>query len=394
MAVNVKRKLVLSVLLTLCVAVSVVAQVEVDMENHTQHGSTVTLPKLSGLSNTFVQDRINQAIYQEGGYQVMLANLAASTADGGGAVQANAFVQVLEGREGQDVLAVRLDASGRVGPGRPTHKVKALLFRLSTGEPVTAEDVFASTDEAERVIRALIEEQISPHVSTYLDSDMYFPLPFDNLLLDDTGITLYYDAQQFSTLSGKAGSLHFHYHEVLPLLQLEEGSVLFNLQVVDNLAPSATTAQAIAADAAAGKLPGIPITLGDNVQQTLARYPKASDSMSFPGGAKYQLEDDVFRGSAIVVDAGVVSGIISQRVNLYGLIIGQAGVQDVVAVLGPSLASMQLDAPTAERYGLPEGTLEDYHFEQHILRLLFDDAGTLQALWLSRQTGERTGNNH
>lgn len=362
------------------------AQVEITIEKHEQYGSYVLVPKLTGMLNTFVQDRINQSIMADGGYETLLSNLSAATSDGGGALQSDVQAAILPGRDGQDVLSVRIESSGRIGPGRPSHGVRSLMYRLTTGEPVTAADIFVDVEQAEAGIADIIQEHITDDVSSYLNADAYLPLPLDNMLLDEQGVTLYYDAQQLSLLSGRAGSLHLHYDEVAPLLNITEDSLLWQLQVNEKLAPNEKTADSIRESVLQARLPGLPVILGDSAEETLMMFPKASDSMSFPGGLRYQLEDDRFRGSAIIVDGGKVTGIITQRMNLFGLIIGKATKGDVTAVLGPETASLPLEGNLAERYHLPAGTLVDYQYESMVLRLLYGVDNVLQAIWLSSAT--------
>lgn len=378
-----KAHIMLSVLLVLCFLLPVHAEVTVAYERREQHGAVVIIPELSGMVNTFVQDRINQAIFDRGDYAVLLANLAAVTAQGGGAVNADAQAYILPGQEGQDVLAVRMEATGKVGPGRPSHRVRGLMVQLSTGEEVTAEDIFLDLSQAEEAIAGIVEQEITSDISAYLNPDAFFPLPMDNMLLDATGISLFYEADQLSLLSGRSGSLHLHYDEVLPLLNMQEGSVLWQLNTAAKVKPGEATAASIEEDAVAGRLPGIPVTLGQSAQDVFNGFPRASDSMSFPGALRYQLEDDRFRGTYIIMDAGSVTGIITRRMNLHGLILGQASGAEVQNTLGEPFSALFLDAPAAEQYGLPTGVLKEYRYDARVLRMLFDEADILAALWLS-----------
>ena len=80
---------------------------------------------------------------------------------------------------------------------------------------------------------------------------------------------------------------------------------------------------------------------------------------------------------------GAVIGLVSQRMNLPGLVTGKATWEDVEGVLGPSAAALEMDEATAERFALPAGTLDDYLYEDYRLRLLFDHQQVLRAIWLA-----------
>ena len=80
-----------------------------------------------------------------------------------------------------------------------------------------------------------------------------------------------------------------------------------------------------------GKLPHVPVTLGDRMTDVVDRYRLLRTPDEFPGGRYYVLEDPAFREILVISDAiqsgygaSVVEGVQMRRGDLCGLLIGQA----------------------------------------------------------------------
>lgn len=359
-------------------------QADIIIEDVTQRQgeSFVSYPQLSGMPNTFVQDSINRAIVADGGIPGYLAALPAMTDPAATGLTVQSQAQVLPTSTG-GLLAVRLDAQGRIGPGRPGHAVVPLMYSLTTGQRVTAADLFADPAMAAVELEAMIARDIEPDVSAYLSADALYPLPMDRLLVDETGITFYYDQAQYTTLSGRSGAVHFLYHELRPLLRMGEGSLLGDILQSMPRAPLAEAAEAIGRAVHAGRLPGLMVALGDSLEEALAAHPLLMDPEAFPAGEKYQPEDAHWRGSVLIASAGQVTGIMSHRMNLYGLITGEATQSLVEQALGQPTASLPLDEQAAVSYNMIPGKLDRYDMQGRILSFNYDSSGTLQTIWLS-----------
>lgn len=359
------------------------AELSIDYVKEESGASSVTRPVIEGMPNTFVQDTINRAIEVDGQYERYAQTLQAIGATSASGLQVRSHA-VLLGAQGKEILAIRIEVDGRVDGGRPTSYVQALMYDTTNGLPVTYQDIFADANDISDRMQESFEEALSSDSTGYLDPGAFFPLPTGNLLLDDWGITFFYDPEQFTLLSGRAGSLYLHYDEIAAFLNMQEGSLLERLGIKERLQPGPSTRDQIGNSVAMGELPGIPLTLGISAEEMLGQYPKAMDSESFPGGAKYQLEDDRFRGTQVIVSDGLLTGLISSRVNLYGLITGQTRLLQAQEVLGEAAAILPMDASLAALYGLPMGTLHDYAFGEGVLRLCFDEQGMMYSVWISR----------
>lgn len=224
-----------------------------------------------------------------------------------------------------------------------------------------------------------------PEISSYGDASGLLPIPLNAFLLDEAGISFYYAPDQLTLLSGKSGAVNFHYDELAPWLKLGEDDVLAQIAVPQLLSAGPLTEESIAEYLSQGRLPGIPVQLGDELGTVLEDYPLLMDSEGFPGGSKYLLEDARFRGTALIEEAGnsgKIAGILSQRVNLSGIITGKTQRDEVLSLLGQPASTLALDDNTAASYGLLAGQMDSYAQAGHALEMIYDQAGLLQAVWL------------
>lgn len=344
--------------------------------------SFVSMPLLIGMDNSFLQDSINKAIEEKGGFPFFLAALRALSDDGQTGIRAESQAVILGGPGG--ILSVRVDASGRVGPGRPGHSLTPMMFHLASGEAVTADEIFSDRAAAQEALEAFIDAQLAPEMSSYLDAHALLPLPMDRMLLDEAGISFLYEGEQLSLLSGWPASLHFSYGEAADLLDLGEGSVLRSAGAMEALTLCQHSKERIAALVAEGRLPGIPVALGQPMEEIRERYPLLADPDGFPGGTRIHPEDGRFRGVTLTSADGeeALGGIISARLAFAGLVTGRTERQEALDTLGEPLSSLALDERAAEPYGLEAGTLDSYVFGGNELLLSWDSGGRLSAVWI------------
>lgn len=345
--------------------------------------SSISWPMVEGLLDPTVQQAIQLALDERGGlaqYQALLQGMAD--------VQATPLVVVSEANllpaEQPLVLAVRIAASGRIGPGRPGHRVTAMAYELATGKALGMEDLFTDPALAQEQMELMIEQQVMPELSDYLDASGLLPVPTDNYYLNESGMTFYYPTEQMTFLSGQPASVSFLYSELTPWLKVEEGSALASL-VNHATKLDQVGAKGLLALAAQGQLPGIPVKLHDDTAQVLAAFPPMADADAFPGGEKYLPEEGRFRDTALIVSTSEPSriiGILSRRTNVFGLVTGLTVRADATALYGQPLASLPMDADLASLYGLQPGMLDVYGTGEHELVFCYNDTGILQALWL------------
>ncbi len=374
---------VLPAVLALVFCLSAAAQVSVEFAREEAGESYVQIPSLSGMDNVFVQDSVNAQIREAA--QAHLNTLLLLASGTPGSLETTASAVILPSRDGHDLLSVLLNAQGRMPSGRTGQSHIPLMFDLANGQKVSHEALFADAAEAVEAIESDTAEAFADSLSNYLNIEDLFPFPLDRVLITETGLSFYYPDNSLTWLSGRSASIHYLYHELEPLLDLGEGSLLFNLGVRERLAVQPDTPALIAQAAAEGCLPGLDARLDDPVSDLVQRHSLLYDPEGFPEGEKYQLEDDRYRGTVLIArDGGLLSGILSRRMNLYGLITGRTGRDEALNVLGSPASAVTLDSIAGDTYGLPAGELVAYAFGENELRLFFDSDGLLHAVWLYR----------
>lgn len=375
-----------ALLLSLCLLMQPIAAVKADDVNIAytvlETGSSfIQIPMITGVEDSEVQESINTAMFVDGGFPAYEAIFNSLTDPNETGIQLRAEAKILGEFSDSGLLTVKIEASGRIGPGRPGHRVKALLYDLASGERISAGDLFKDIEQTQTALNELVGEEIEPWMSDYLTPDELYPIPLDNLLLDEAGITFYYDQSRFNTLSNRSGAVNFHYDELLDLLNMDEGSVLNKIGL---MTAAEDTRFAVQAAVSLGTLPGLPIKIGEKTQEVLLNFPSLYDSEAFPTGERYQLEDARFRGSWLISDGEYVTGFLSHRLNLFGLKTGEATLQEVGEALGEPQSSIMLDENAALSYGLSPGLLDSYEFGDNTLFFNYDIGDILQAIWLNQ----------
>lgn len=362
------------------------AQAQLEISREEKFTSFVEVPALSGLSDLSIQDNINSMILRLGGYEGYMAILRSLSDESVTGIQVHSSGDILPQGDQQHVLSITVEASGRIGPGRPGHQATPLVFNLENAQQVSAQDLFLDTTSAEQSLDSLVEERLAPDLSSYLDASALLPVPINSFSLDEAGITFYYPSQQLMMLSGQSGDINLHYDEIASLLNLQEGSLLWNLGINEQLQIHTATKDQVAQYVSAGRLPGLPVQLGDSTDDILKVYPLLVDSEAFPSAVKYYLEDARFRQSALIAqegEGGQIIGILSRRMNLAGLVTGKTSRDEVMQALGDPASSLQMDTSAAESYGLAEGNLDTYNFGDYDLALSYDGEQLMQAIWLT-----------
>jgi hypothetical protein len=338
-------------------------------------------PLLSGYDNAFAQESVNVQIQKE--VQPHLNTLQILSAGGSGILQLDSEYMIFPSSDGHDVLSLLLTAEGRMPPGRTGHQYIPLLFDLANGQPVYTAVLWLDPAAAQAGLEEMTRNEFEDILSNYLNIEDLFPLPMDNALITTTGIGFYYPENSLTWLSGRSASIHYLYHELEGFLALGEGSLLGGLGIQARLSTQADSAEKIGQVALQGSLPGIDVKLGDSIENVVGAFKLLYDPEGFPGGESYQLEDDRFRGTILISTGnGSVTGILSKRMNLFGLITGRSKREEALSLLGEPPISMPLDTAAAGLYGLEPGSMDSYPYGEMELRLMYDMGDILRAIWL------------
>lgn len=347
-------------------------------------GSKVHYPQLTGLADPAVQSAVNAAIMEAGQISDRLNTMAALLS---APVKLNVSYQyTLAG----DVFSCALLAEGAVENSRATQVWSAVNLNLRTGEAITFADLFRDASAATAFIEAYLEEQLVPDLSAHLAAGNLTPLP-ETFTISPTGLTLYYDIDDFRTLSDKAGTVTILWSELREHLRLDAEDVLSILGVQAHLTLDEDTASRIAEALQSASLAGIPASLDQPMQELIDRYALLTDPDIYEGGRMIALEDGAFRQVWMLTDAlteafdqSVVQGIRADRVNFLGLCTGVTTMDEWRTCLGEPEATLQVDEERADSWRIVPGTSDYYSFGDCRLRLHADENGVLRSVFLTR----------
>ena len=335
------------------------------------------------MDNTFVQDTINAAVFEKA--QPHLNTLMVLQSGVEGELKAESQARIFTHKNGQDVLAVLLVAEGRMPNGRGGYQANPMMFSLADGQFIPVEKIFSDAEEARAEIEEELDRAFADELSNYLDISALAPFPVENYLLTETGITFYYPENTLTWLSGRGASIAFLYHEIISMLDLKESSLLSGLDIWALKSDVEGAPELIRQAVGEGSLPGLDVRLGDEIESAITKNKLQYDPEGFPTGEKYQLEDDRYRGSKVIAnDDGLVTALISTRMNLFGLITGECSREEAETLLGSPLAALTMDDSAAKLYSLPQGTLLTYRISGNDLKLYFDQTNLLHAVWLEK----------
>ncbi len=354
------------------------------MAAQNDYGS-VTYPYLEGLPDATVQDTVNKAIYDAAQIGNRLSTLNSLSKDGWGLTVTYKDSLV------NGILSVAVSAYGEMANGRMGQNYTTVNYNLTTGQPITAADLFSDLEGAFSLMEQKLEDEVRPQLSGYLENDTLTPIPRDNFFLTPDSITFYYPQDQFSMLSGYSGACSFAFYELKDYLKVSDGSVLLTLGTDEFLQITADTAARVGETVTAGKLPGIGAQIGDSLIERLDEYRLLVDPDYYPGGRFFETEAPELRLVWLLTDAltedydhSQVLGLRADRINLYGIQTGITTIDQWRAALGQPQSSAAVDEATAGDYRLSSGTSDYYTYGENKLRLHANDEGVLESVQLLR----------
>ena len=315
-----------AILLCLLTAFAVCGLAEHDAYVITEHralgkgGSYVSWPE-AALEDEAVSQRINAHLQENCHLQSYLSLLDSLGESGAGlTVKYEVFQPPME-----DIVSFVVSAKGRMLSGRPSQVWYATSFDLKTGERLVFADLFSDPESAVNRMEAYIETQIEPNASDYLENASFVPLPEENFALCENGILLNYPYRQVSCLSGYAGAVLVPYSAVseewlltVPEITNED----FALSLLDQVK--------------SGTLPGLPVHLGQALDEVADAYRVSVDPGAWPGGIFVEAEDARFAGSAVMADGegGSVTGLFSSGMLFPAMKGGEMDETEVLRLFG------------------------------------------------------------
>ena len=336
--------------------------------------NSVRYPQLNGMADEALQQKINDDIVLSSGVSNHMITLLTLTGQQTLTVDYDAWLS-------DEIFSVVISAKGKLPQKRDGHSYTALTYDLETGERVTLDALFADVDAAVAYMEEIALATLSEELNGYLEYSDVTPLPVDSFTLNDDGITFWYPAEQFSLASGYSGACQFWYSELDGLW----------LDTSDEELSDVERKALIEALAAEGRIPHVPVSLGDNMQAIADEYRLLRTPDEFPGGCYFIMEDPAFRSILLISDSiqwdyadSVLEGIQLRRGELCGLVIGQTARDSWQQLLGEPASVITMTENMAYDYGLYEGVCDVYHFGENELRLYADAENTLRTIQLCK----------
>ncbi len=347
-------------------------------------GSNIVYPALTGMTDETLQQDINKRMQEDlnvDGYLERMTILLA---------EENQNIQVTwEGTLLGDVLSCVMSAEGALQNSRGTHRWTWSNIDLRNGEEITFGDLFTDWETAQAALEEYLDFNVSPELSAHLNNSELTPVP-EGFRLERTGLTLLYPISRLSTLKDRAGDVRIGWNEIRNELNLDEDSILDRIGAADMITLTADSADRIREMTESGRLPDIPVRIGDGLKALTDRYHLLIDPDIYDGGRLFSLEGGCFRNVFLMTDYiseswdnSTVRGIRMDRGCAWGLCVGETTREEWQAVLGEPEFSVSLDDETAEAKRREAGMCDYYRFGDYQLQLYADVYGTLVSITLT-----------
>ena len=341
---------------------------------------SIHYPVLSG--DTALTKQINGLIQERCGIGEYLTRAAQLLS--GGSLRTEWRGAVLD-----DVFSCTVSASGALKDTRPTHVWTAVTVDLRDGHEIAFSELFIDEEEAREWIETYLEEYVAPELSAHLQNGELTPLP-DTFCLDKAGLTLLYPVEQLSTLSDRAGDIHIGWNELKDELDLGEDSIPARIGVENMITLSAQSTEQLRKSAEKGLLTGIPVKIGDSMQELTDYWHMLTDPDGFEGGRLFSLEGGCFRGVYLMTDDlsrgwqdSKVEGIRMDQGCLWGLCISDTPRTEWLCELGEPDGSAEIGEEKAESIRVVPGICDYYRCGEYLLQLYSDTDGTLVSIMLT-----------
>ncbi|MBQ8554492.1 MAG: hypothetical protein IJ438_01335 [Clostridia bacterium] len=339
--------------------------------------NSVHYPQLTGLADETIQTAVNTAIMESGQIEARLNRMAMLLSS---PVKLNiSYTYTLMG----NIFSCAILADGAVENNRATQVWSSVNYDLQTGEALPLASLFADGDAAVAFIETYLNDEVAPELSAHLASGQLTPIP-DTFSFSPTGLTLYYDIDDFRTLSDKAGTVTILWGE-FPREMLAEKGIAAHLTFAEDAKNTLTAALA------GGSFEGIPAVIGQNVAELVDRHALLTDPDLYENSRMIALEDGAFRKVWILTDAlreefdqSVVQGIRADRLNLHGLCTGVTTLDQWREALGEPDATIIVDESQADSWRIVPGTSDYYTLGSYRLRLHADTDGILRSVFLTQ----------
>ena len=189
-----------------------------------------------------------------------------------------------------NVASLVLRWNGTQPDGTSGSAVRALVLDRTTGEEIRLEQLFDDADAAIGAMERIIEDDVLPELSDYMEYSELLPMPRDAYAVDEYGLTVFYPDDSYRYFDEQSGAVQFAWHELATYIG--ENSPVYE-------AAHAQGDMNVLADAAGdGRLPG-PMTraaVGQKLGEVLSAYTLLTDPDYTKDSRVYLFEEASLRG--------------------------------------------------------------------------------------------------
>ena len=288
-----------------------------------------------------------------------------------------------------DVISCVVSAEGALADSRSTHRWTWTNIDLRDGHEITLDELFADGETARVALEEYLDFEVAPELSAHLANSELTPLP-DGFRLERTGLTLLYPVNRLSTLRDRAGAVKIGWNEIREYMDDGKDGIPARIGAAEMMTLDDESAERIREMAESGRLPDIPVEIGEGLKALTDHYHMLTDPDVYEGGRLFALEGACFRNVFLMTDFlsekwddSIVQGIRMDRGCAWGLCIGETAREDWRAALGEPDAESGLDADKAEANRMEPGACDYYNFGNYQLRLYCNGDGILSSIVLT-----------
>ena len=288
-----------------------------------------------------------------------------------------------------DVISCVVSAEGALADSRSTHRWTWTNIDLRDGHEISLDELFADGEAARAALEEYLDFEVAPELSAHLANSELTPLP-DGFRMERTGLTLLYPVNRLSTLRDRAGAVKIGWNEIRKYLDNGEDGIPARIGAAEMMTLDDGSAERIREAAESGRLPDIPVKIGEGLKALTDHYHMLTDPDVYEGGRLFALEGACFRNVFLMTDFlsekwddSIVQGIRMDRGCAWGLCIGETAREDWRAALGEPDAETGLDADQAEANRMEPGACDYYNFGNYQLRLYCNGDGILSSIVLT-----------
>lgn len=283
-----------------------------------------------------------------------------------------------------NVASLVLRWNGTQPDGTAGSAVRALVLDRTTGEEIRLEQLFDDADTAIGAMERIIEDDVLPELSDYMEYSELLPMPRDAYAVDEYGLTVFYPDDSYRYFDEQSGAVQFAWHELAAYIG--ESSPVYEA------AHAQGDMNALADAAGDGRLPG-PMTraaVGQKLGEVLSAYTLLTDPDYTKDSRVYLFEEASLRGWAVEIPKYAetdeaetpISAIRTTRADVCGLTVGKTTKAELTALLGEPLETRAYDADEAADRMLEAGESLFFALSGRILQAHVDENNVLQCLIL------------